>query len=393
MWRGPSMVQIGLDPRRGLILDGLTDEDAAVLHRLFLGADSTALDTGADSTEATGRSRPRSRQLVRLLAEADVLNRVPPGRSAPHRLDPHRHRLVDDAQVWSVVHPGSEDGWELLNHRGRRHVQVHGGGRIGTALAATLAAAGVGSVEVLDSRPVRSRDLAPAGPLPADLGSPQHRAARSAANRLAVGDSPDPRNDPGADSQNSSLPDIVVLLEHGAADARRADEFSIKEIPQLSVVVQEASTMVGPLVLPGHSACLRCLDLHRTDLDASWPVLLAQLTGHRDDRPGVPEHHAEETASAGLVASLAALQILHHLDGLPADNTGRGDTSIATMPAAVGATLTVQLPDGLITRQEWQPHAECGCHWLPLSSATHRTTRAEGGRTPQLSFGTGRMSP
>jgi hypothetical protein len=279
----------------------------------------------------------------------------------------------------------------LLARRGGRRVQIHGGGRIGTALAATLAAAGVGTVDVVDPRPVHSRDLAPAGPLPVDLGRPQHRAARSATTRLAV-PAPGPQEDPDADENIPTTPDLVVLVEHGAADARRAETFSSEDIPLLSVVVREASAVVGPLVLPGHSACLRCLDLHRTDLDAAWPVVMAQLTEHRDDRPGVPERHAEETVSAGLVASLAALQVLHHLDGLPTVG-GHDDAPAVGTPATVGATLTVQLPDGLTTLQDWQPHTECGCRWLPRSAATDRGTGPEREHAVHISPEKGRMTP
>ncbi|MFZ0157737.1 MAG: hypothetical protein WAL50_01800, partial [Kineosporiaceae bacterium] len=60
----------------------------------------------------------------------------------------------------------------------------------------------------------------------------------------------------------------------------------------------------------------------------------------------------EETASAQLAASLAALQALAHLDG-------------ARRPAAVSATLEVERPDWLISRREWPVHPACGCHWPP----------------------------
>jgi hypothetical protein len=389
MWRGPSTVQIGLDARRGLILDGLTDADVTVLNRLIHGVDSAALDVPTGG-RPTGTSRPRSHQLVRLLAEADVLNRAGPARPVLPRSG--RHRLADDAQIWSVVHPGDDDGWQLLARRDRFRVEIHGGGRIGTTLAATLAAAGVGSVGVVDASPVRRRNLAPAGPFPTDLGGSHRRAGRSATTRLVTeGRSSHPDDDPGREDRPSP-PDLVVLVDHGAADARRADPFSTRDIPQLSIVVQEASALVGPLVLPGRSACLRCLDLHRTDLDDSWPLLLAQLIDRRDDRPGIPELHAEETASSGLVASLAALQVLHHLDGRVPAPQGTDGMSAPAPPASVGATLTVQLPDGLITRQPWSVHTECGCGWLPWPVAERGVAGSEVERAVHIAAGAGRMS-
>jgi hypothetical protein len=69
--------------------------------------------------------------------------------------------------------------------------------------------------------------------------------------------------------------------------------------------------------------------------------VLAQLTARARRVP-------EETASALLAASLAALQVLGHLDG-------------RRRPAALAATLEVELPDGLVSRRPWSPHPSCGC--------------------------------
>jgi hypothetical protein len=94
-------------------------------------------------------------------------------------------------------------------------------------------------------------------------------------------------------------------------------------------------------VVPGDGPCLRCLDLHRADRDPAWPRVLAQLLAR-------PAPVAGETASSLLAASLAALQVLAHLDG-------------GARPAAVGATLEIELPGGLVSRRPWPVHPACGC--------------------------------
>jgi bacteriocin biosynthesis cyclodehydratase domain-containing protein len=133
-----------------------------------------------------------------------------------------------------------------------------------------------------------------------------------------------------------------VLVHGAAADSVEAEALVTAGVPHLAVVVRERGLLVGPLVLPGRAPCLRCLDLHRTDRDPAWPTVLAQLTAPQ--RPPVPE----EAASALLAASLAALQVLGHLDG-------------RVRPAALGATLEVELPDGLISRRPWSAHPGCAC--------------------------------
>jgi bacteriocin biosynthesis cyclodehydratase domain-containing protein len=138
----------------------------------------------------------------------------------------------------------------------------------------------------------------------------------------------------------------VVLIQHGAADAAAAGHLLSADLPHLSVVIREDDVVVGPLVRPGSGPCLRCLDLYRGDRDPAWPSVLTQLLGSSNG----PQ--PEETALSGLAAGLAALQVLAHLDGV-------------SEPATVGATLEIELPDGLIARRSWPAHPRCGCHWPP----------------------------
>jgi hypothetical protein len=349
-WRGPRTVQIGLDARRGTLVDGLTGSDRQLLERLTTGIDEQA---GADE---------RARELVRLLRDAGVLVRSRAGRAALTRLGPGRHRLVADAQVWSVVHDGVGDGWELLAARAARTVEVIGAGRTGSSLAAMLAAAGVGRLRVRDGDPVRPQDVAPAGAGLADVGRPREEAVRQALDRLGYQPSGTPGTRPerigrlgdgshltGRHQPHGTVPptDLVVLVEHDVADAAAADPLLAADIPHLSVVIGEAGATVGPLVVPGRGPCLRCLELHRADRDPGWPPLLAQLLTERHGRG------AEETACAGVTAGLACLQVLGQLDGVHT-------------PAARAATLEVELPDGLVSRRDWPAHPACGCHWPPV---------------------------
>jgi len=100
---------------------------------------------------------------------------------------------------------------------------------------------------------------------------------------------------------------------------------------------------VGPLVLPGRSACLRCLDLTRADRDPAWPRILAQTAGR------APETPACDATLATAVAAQSAAQVLALID--------RGEP-----PAAViSATLELVLPDWQWNRRSWRPHERCHC--------------------------------
>lgn len=346
--RGPSTVQIGLDSRHGAVLDGLDEDDARVLHELAGGVDDAALTGPLPADPAEADRAQRVRHLVSALAGTGVLLRSRSGRAALGRVGELRTRLAPDAAAWSLIHPNAGDGWELLAARRRRTVEIHGAGRTGAVLAAALAAAGVGEVPLLDPRPVTPADLVPGGPTPLDLGLPAGQVVRHAV-RHALGPGACVPNACGVvPAAGAAVPDLVVLVDRAAADASRADRLVAADVPHLSVVVRETSILVGPLVVPGHGPCLRCLDLHRSDRDRAWPLVLAQLLGHQN-HPRAPR---EETSLAQVAGALAALQVLAHLDGQVA-------------PAAAGATLEVELPDGLVSRRPWPVHHACGCRRLP----------------------------
>lgn len=135
-------------------------------------------------------------------------------------------------------------------------------------------------------------------------------------------------------------PDLVIL-----ADTRRRelpDALTEEGVPHLAAAAGEAIGVVGPLVEPGRSACLRCLDLTRADRDPAWPLILAQLAERAADPP------ACDAVLAAAVAALAAAQALIFVD--------RGGAAAVT-----NGTLELVLPGWQWKRRSWRPHERCGC--------------------------------
>lgn len=221
--------------------------------------------------------------------------------------------------------------------------------RLGLAIAGLLAAAGVGTVLVEDPRRVRRHDVGAGGYLPADLG--QGRADRAQATLRAA--YPHLRTT----APPLTRPDVVVLVEQDVSDPVRQRPLMAEDVAHLLVVVRELDVAVGPLVTPGRGACGRCLDLHRTDADARWPVLATQLLGARS-------RGAEVTASA-VAAGLAAGQVLAHLDGRPV--------------STAGATLLVDPRRPVPGVRQWPVHPQCGCTGLPGAAAVAAAVRDAAG--------------
>ena len=360
VWRETGTLQIGLSRRRGTVIAGLTAADMPLIDRLRDGVDASVFEAADDGLEAA-----RRRELVGLLTEAGVLVGTGVGRPLRDGLGSAAERLAPDAAVWSLVHPDVGDGWGLLAGRAARRVLICGAGRLGSALAGTLAAAGVGELLISDQRRVTAGDLGPGGAGRLDLGRLREEATLDGVRRFGGrAERVAAASGPVELGSGPDRPDLVVLIEHGAADATAADRLVSSDQAHLSVVIREDDILVGPLVRPGSGPCLRCLDLHRGDRDPAWPSVLAQLLS-----PASGTLQPEETAASMLAAGLVALQVLTHLDGV-------------AEPATAGATLEIELPDGLIARRSWPPHPGCGCHWPPQPPAGSSPERPTVGDDP-----------
>lgn len=138
----------------------------------------------------------------------------------------------------------------------------------------------------------------------------------------------------------SDRPDLVILAPVGPLDGVLVNELTCLGIPHLLASAFEGHGTVGPLVLPGETACLHCLDLTRRDHDPAWPIVTARLGGYP------PGEIACDTTLATLVAAQATGHALAHLDGQE--------------PAVTNGTMDVS-PDWHWKRQAWRVHPQCRC--------------------------------
>ena len=78
-----------------------------------------------------------------------------------------------------------------------------------------------------------------------------------------------------------SVPDaaLVVVLAHHVIEPRRAAALMGRDVPHVPLVLTGTGAEIGPVVLPGRTACLACLAAHRRDADPAWPHIAAQLIG------------------------------------------------------------------------------------------------------------------
>jgi hypothetical protein len=370
-WRDRTTLQFGVGRAHTAVVESADPADAAFLDLLDGTREYPALAAAAAGLGITGE---RVGQLLGHLEQAGALDDADARRPLLELPPAELARLGPDLAALSLAHPEPGSAPALMLARRRARVQVRGAGRVGSAVAAVLAASGVGRVEVVDSGSVLEQDTSPCGLLVADTGRPRAAAARAAVRRAAPG-RPDDR------ASQRRVPDLVVVAPRGDAAGLLADPGLSREllhagVPHLYAGVLETTGTVGPFVLPGRSACGGCLAHHRADEDPAWPRLLAQHCSGRSGsaaRSGGAGAAACDSALATTVAGLAALHCLMFLDG--------------GSPPSLGAWAEVSMLDGSMRRRPLEAHPDCGCCWTPVPGRTG--PRSEQVRPPQGGQSTG----
>ncbi len=135
----------------------------------------------------------------------------------------------------------------------------------------------------------------------------------------------------------------LIVVAHRLLDPRRASRLMRGDVTHVPIELAGDRVSVGPVVVPGRTACTSCLHAHRADEDPQWPLLAAQLLGREPVR----------TDPALLVeAALLAGRLLREAAALPAEPDGE-----------VRPTLSLGL-SAARARRSWRvhrPHERCLC--------------------------------
>ncbi|OYY69355.1 TOMM precursor leader peptide-binding protein [Sphingomonas sp. 28-63-12] len=179
-----------------------------------------------------------------------------------------------------------------------RRLSVMGVNHIGTALAAALGGMGFGTVELVDHPMLRNIALAMAEGKVAPI-------------------------DYAAWAEAEEMPDCLILTaDFGGPDlAREWNDFCVaNDLNFYPVLLCDQIGMIGPMVLPGRSACYECVGLR--DRSASSEISLQRAT---DNSAYFAQHATGFLAPmAHAAANLAATELLKfYSQALPGGNIGR----------------------------------------------------------------------
>lgn len=319
--RGPGELQIGLDPRHAAVADNLSDEVIRAAQRLV--GHHTDEELLAPLTPA---GRTHLSTLMSTLRDSGLLDEAvqTPARLAGDLSAAEVRALAADRKP--ARHP---------IERNALTIAVHGDGRLAVTIGCLLASAGVGWVHVAATGTVSPEDVG-TGYLPDDVGTPRLVAARRALRQT----DPDVKTMP-FDADRG--PDLVILADSLVPRPDRVDELMTARMPHLLVRVRDTAGIIGPLVVPGLTSCLRCADLHRSDRDERWPYLATQLAG---------QVQLTDLASTHATAAFAATQALDAISWLRNEGVRPAtcETSVELDPSAATAR-----------HRSWSAHTSCEC--------------------------------
>jgi len=285
--RDAGHLQVGLEPGRAVVL-----HDSERLRRVVGALDGLRdVEAVVDTVTASGLPDPTStRRTLDVLAAAGVITDAATIRAAPVP-EEAAHRLARGERAAAAFARSCE--------REAATVDVRGRGPLAQSIRRLLAGSGV-------------------------LG-------------------PDDRRDRDAPGTT----DVAVLVGQ-LAGSRHSDDLVAAGTPHLAVAVVDGTAVLGPLVLPGRTGCLRCVDAARAAVDPAWPALVTQLTTAAPTPHGVPPPRSPVLESA--LAAWSVREVLAHLSG------GHAVT--------YGASL--RFDDNLVeqVRHTWALHPGSGCALL-----------------------------
>jgi hypothetical protein len=152
------------------------------------------------------------------------------------------------------------------------------------------------------------------------------------------------------DLAGDPVPDATAALVVSTGEPARAalDPLVRAGLPHLLLACGARGATLGPFVVPGVTACLRCVDAHHGERDPRRATVVEQSVRKATEEPVDPTQLAAALA-------WAVGQLVGYLDG--------------DRPGTWSATATVD-GDGPPVRRAWSRHPHCGCAWDALAATS-----------------------
>jgi hypothetical protein len=300
------------------------------------------------------RSSPLPSQLPKKdLPAANLVNSV------------NRMRAETNLYCW---HPQVDNGIsteELIGKRRNFSIMIYGRNRLALSLFAVLQASGFTLIKLTDRTNSASVDSRVQIEPDEVCGLAIRGSDVGLRKALVLADLA--RNSQLFPSENvlfPELPDLIISTESIPQETMQSWlSENIVHLPISNLV--ENKIVIGPIVIPGKTPCLNCLNLWRSD---QFPhhnsfEILAVLDSGAGKSLELP------AAQVALLTGLITTQVIQYCTSVGIQKVVNSEDA----PKLVGATLAINLFDPLnsISLEDetfgyryWQPHTSCGCQRL-----------------------------
>lgn len=334
LWRNPFEMQLGTG-KSAISLGKLSNAQERLIAALYKGIADQQLPL---VTKDLGLTAPETDAV--LTAVGDLMLADAPGKESKIKLgDDFVSGAFAEIIRASLLH--SIDGEQILISRAGRSVHIDNLGRAGLTIALGLAAAGIGHLISHDELKVDSSNLGPTGYPTQLLGHPRIDALRSllaaSPNKAMVST--------GKKLPSSKLQklDCAVLISQQVTEPSRYATWMNKNIPHIAVTFDAEQVSVSPIIIPGQSACLFCLEKMRTQQDSDWPVIATQLASSNK--------RFDDSASQLFAAGIVVQKILARADKVSGFELAEENLS----------GYRLELKTGSITEYTWPQQSGCEC--------------------------------
>jgi hypothetical protein len=277
----------------------------------------------------------------------------------------NRMRAEENLYSWHPVVDVEKSVEVLIGKRRNFSIIIYGSNRLALALFAVFQASGFGTVKVIDR--LGSTNFDSHAQIEPDEVCGLAIRGSDVGLRKTVVLADLARNSQLFPTENlgfPATPDFIISTESIPQEIMQ--QWMSEAIPHLSISnLIENKIILGPIVLPGNSPCLNCLDLWRAEQfphHYSFEFLSALDSKNTKDLE-IP------SAQVALLAGLLATMIIDYCTFINSDGTERRFNA----PKLIATTLTLNLLDPLnfetsedksVGYRYWQPHLSCGCQSL-----------------------------
>lgn len=197
-----------------------------------------------------------------------------------------------------------EDPAATLRARAKLKIFISDLNRTGLTIAKALSASAIKGVFTSDHSRVSESDTL-------DMGYPKDSLGHQRVGSIKI-------NEPNLEIRLHSRAstafdqcDLAILISNDVVQPGSYQTWMSRDVPHISICYTESGVEISPIVIPGVTACLACVEIHRISLNANWVSIATQLSNLERD--------LADSAMMLFASGMVMNKALNYLDKYQAD--------------------------------------------------------------------------